>query len=712
MVSLMCSSTLVLGLCSAALFAPFPALAATGVTDDVTSDTMWTADASPYLVSSDTSVTTGAVLTVEPGVVVELGPGITLTVAGTLLVEGSAAAPVVFTSVDDSPESAGWRHIIVAGGATASFVHAALRYGGTPPGASGGDLVPPLPGVIESEGTLTFTDSIIENTVLAGGIASTGSLVFTRSTIGGTDPRAHALSLSGSAELVDSAFAAGEAILATDANLTLTSMTLDDPVDIEGHASGHDGGGNTAPIILAWRGNLDADTTFPVGPFINTPSSVSVASGATLSVAPGAIVKSYDPIDVYGTLVVGAPGDATTILTSAADDSAGGDTNPGDGDSSPTDPDYAFAGILAEEGSAVTIKKTEIRYAGEAYGSYLPTPCAGDPDAPQDACAAQVSNFGGTLTVASSTFNRATYNDFLIDDGTTVITGSRFSDSPRFALMRGGTFSASGNSITDTTGVLNESGAAMDARNNWWGTASGPHEAVSNPGGTGPEVSGGVLYNPWLATDPFAPVATPDGVSNVLFLPGTEASRLYYRDGLGIEHQVWEPNFRTDIPYLAMNTDGSSTYPLYTKDIIERMTANSLFESSITRIFGANLEVYKGFQGYMDTLVADGTIEEWRGRPHDLGYEVPGVGGRGPPPPGPRGGGRQVYLADVLRQMASSSASGKVTIVAHSNGGLLAKALASSLGGDASRYIDRIVMVGTPQWGTPAATGALLHADN
>src|SRR3989344_374176 len=225
MVSLMRSRTLVLGLCSAALFAPFPALAATGVTDDVTSDTMWTADASPYLVSSDTSVTTGAVLTVEPGVVVELGPGITLTVAGTILVEGSAAAPVVFTSVDDSPESAGWRHIIVAGGATASFVHAALRYGGTPPGASGGDLVPPLPGVIESEGTLTFTDSIIENTVLAGGIASTGSLVFTRSTIGGTDPRAHALSLSGSAELVDSAFAAGEAILATDANLTLTSMT-------------------------------------------------------------------------------------------------------------------------------------------------------------------------------------------------------------------------------------------------------------------------------------------------------------------------------------------------------------------------------------------------------------------------------------------------------------------------------------------------------
>ncbi|HEY4523065.1 MAG TPA: hypothetical protein VJK73_01700, partial [Candidatus Paceibacterota bacterium] len=564
----------------------------------------------------------------------------------------------------------------------------------------------------ESEGTLTFTDSIIENTVLAGGIASTGVLEFAHSGIHGIYLHTNALSLGGTATVLDSIFAAGESIAVAGADITLTSVTLADSIGITGSAHIHDGGGNAAPIILAWQGELDADTTFPGLPFVNTLSNVSVPSGVALTVAPGAVAKSYDPLDVSGTLVVGAPGSPAAILTSAADDSAGGDTNPGDGDSSPTDPDYAFAGILAEEGSTVTITNTEIRYAGEAYGSYLPTPCAGDPDAPQDACAAQVSNFGGTLTVASSTFNRATYNDFLIDDGTTVITGSRFSDSPRFALVRGGTFSASGNSITDTTGVLNESGAAMDARNNWWGTASGPHEAVSNPGGTGPEVSGGVLYNPWLATDPFAPVATPDGVSNVLFLPGTEASRLYYRDGLGIEHQVWEPNFRTDIPYLAMNTDGSSTYPLYTKDIIERMTANSLFESSITRIFGSNLEVYKGFQGYMDTLVADGTIEEWRAYPYDWRYDVRDVVEQGTPTWVPGEGVRQVYLADVLRQMASSSASGKVTIVAHSNGGLLAKALASSLGGDASRYIDRIVLVGTPQWGTPEAIGAMLHSDN
>ncbi len=51
--------------------------------------------------------------------------------------------------------------------------------------------------------------------------------------------------------------------------------------------------------------------------------------------------------------------------------------------------------------------------------------------------------------------------------------------------------------------------------------------------------------------------------SNVLFIPGTEASRLYYRGTLNIEHQVWEPDAYTDIPYLAMNANGTSKYKRY-----------------------------------------------------------------------------------------------------------------------------------------------------
>ncbi|MEX2340936.1 MAG: hypothetical protein WD605_01300, partial [Candidatus Paceibacterota bacterium] len=66
-----------------------------------------------------------------------------------------------------------------------------------------------------------------------------------------------------------------------------------------------------------------------------------------------------------------------------------------------------------------------------------------------------------------------------------------------------------------------------------------------------------------------------------------------------------------------------------------------------------------------------------------------------------------------LRSLAADSKSGKVTIVAHSNGGLLAKALVNQLenegGSEAATLIDQIILIGSPQFGTPQAIGSLLH---
>jgi len=42
----------------------------------------------------------------------------------------------------------------------------------------------------------------------------------------------------------------------------------------------------------------------------------------------------------------------------------------------------------------------------------------------------------------------------------------------------------------------------IDARENWWGDASGPHHAVLNPGGQGAEVSDDILFTPWLTVPP------------------------------------------------------------------------------------------------------------------------------------------------------------------------------------------------------------------
>jgi len=202
-------------------------------------------------------------------------------------------------------------------------------------------------------------------------------------------------------------------------------------------------------------------------------------------------------------------------------------------------------------------------------------------------------------------------------------------------------------------------------------------------------------------------------VSNVLFLPGFGGSRLYHPETPTSERQVWEPSYHTDISFLAMNPDGTSQNTIYTKDIIRTLAENNGSFSRIASLFGANLEVYKEFGAHMDSLVASSTfgLKQWRAYPYDWRYDVRDIVNNGTATKMPDGSVKQVYLKDVIIDMASSSPTGRVTLVAHSNGGLLAKAAAMAFGADAPKYIDRIVMVGTPQLGTPSDIGAMLHGD-
>ncbi|PIP25904.1 MAG: hypothetical protein COX32_00895, partial [Candidatus Moranbacteria bacterium CG23_combo_of_CG06-09_8_20_14_all_41_28] len=67
------------------------------------------------------------------------------------------------------------------------------------------------------------------------------------------------------------------------------------------------------------------------------------------------------------------------------------------------------------------------------------------------------------------------------------------------------------------------------------------------------------------------------------------------------------------------------------------------------------------------------------------------------------------YIVRELRRLVSTSKTGKVTLVAHSYGGLVTKALTNMLGAEAESLIDKIVLVAVPQVGTPQTIGAILH---
>ena len=86
--------------------------------------------------------------------------------------------------------------------------------------------------------------------------------------------------------------------------------------------------------------------------------------------------------------------------------------------------------------------------------------------------------------------------------------------------ISGGQFS--GNSIYGNAyGFINETGAIVDATDNWWGTASGPAHSSNtfNVGSQGNAVSNNVDFVPWLDAAPpggvsFAPVTTTDPVGS------------------------------------------------------------------------------------------------------------------------------------------------------------------------------------------------------
>lgn len=85
------------------------AMAQTAITDPVTTDTVWAADGSPYILRADIEVVQGAVLTIEAGVQVLGDPGMGLYIGGTddgdpgtLIATGELGQFVTFGSNDRS----------------------------------------------------------------------------------------------------------------------------------------------------------------------------------------------------------------------------------------------------------------------------------------------------------------------------------------------------------------------------------------------------------------------------------------------------------------------------------------------------------------------------------------------------------------------------------------------------------------------------------
>lgn len=229
-------------------------------------------------------------------------------------------------------------------------------------------------------------------------------------------------------------------------------------------------------------------------------------------------------------------------------------------------------------------------------------------------------------------------------------------------------------------GILNQTVNTIDAKNNWWGRKEGP-----NPS----ETFGLVDVEPWRLRDPKIVDREVLCCSNILFLPGFEASRLYKEEKsfLGTStNTLWEPNRNDDVRKLYMDKDGKSLdSTIYTKDIIDVALGIK--------------SIYKTFIDSMDDLVKEKTICRWMPIAYDWRNSIYDV--------------VDDSIVDKVIDLAKDSSTGKIVIVAHSNGGLFAKQLMEKLESLGKGYIvEKIINVAVPELGTPEAILSMLHGHN
>lgn len=188
------------------------------------------------------------------------------------------------------------------------------------------------------------------------------------------------------------------------------------------------------------------------------------------------------------------------------------------------------------------------------------------------------------------------------------------------------------------------------------------------------------------------PEPEPTGASSVLFLPGIQASRLY-KDGLLGEDQLWTPTniYSQDIRQLAMDETGQSVNDIYTRDVLDQVPGVGSIYSNLLDHFEelVNQEVISDYRAFAydwrfspDTIVQNG-----------VAYEE-----------------GMIDLVETVESLAKEAAGESVTIVSHSNGGLVAKALVAELEKQGKEeLIDQMIFIGTPHIGTPKAIGTVLH---
>jgi len=759
---------------------PTFAFAATIVSGDVTPGTVWTKTGSPYLLSAPINVPAGVTLTIEPGVVVKPGQSNTgFFVSGTLNVLGTTSDPAYFTSINDhtiggteggSQWGDYWPGIMANQGSVVHLEYTNIRNASAGITNRGGTVtvsnssftgtsavltygVYHVSGTTDisattflktysilraqGTGTISLADNVFSDNSGTASFDLSNGLTFTNTNNRVEGPGVKAFILSSEGEgMADQTWEASVfpyviSGMNVPAGKTLTILpgtiikflqnnspfTVNGTLDIQGtkespvyftslnddSIGGDTDGGSTAAYIEQWL-----RITLNTGAIANIDHAIFHRGG--YGYESGVIINN---------------GGTATITNSEISGSAG-------------------YGILHTSGTTII---SESVLSANSWGAIWNTTSSvlnaennywGSPAGPYHA-----TNLGGLGNNRVS--DNVDFTPWLIYDpmkempvvptlaSSTVIEDDGINDTKGVADKTNFTFNVLYTGATAPSDVTLWTNA-NDTTNSYPLTISDPStgSGQANDGdytngewytftGTFPkghygyhfEANGGAARFPAIGELMFT-----TGYSNVAFLPGIKASRLFKQKEnclINCEDQLWEPNWWTDTNELIMNSDGTSENEnIYTK------TDAYLGTIDQANILPGNLlreNFYVSFLDFMKEMKQDGDIADWKALPYDWRLAFPSILNQGNATVDEkifyddRYATGTPYILQEIRALAKSSDTGKVTIIGHSMGGLLAKKLLHDYV-DITSFTDTFILVDSPQLGTPQAIATLLHGTN
>ncbi len=108
------NKNIILAVLIAFFISVFVGYADTSISSNIAQNSTWTVEGSPYIITKDITVYSGATLSIEPGCEVRFAYNTSLTVKGRLSAIGYANTRIIFTSNDASPTSPRWGSVSIS----------------------------------------------------------------------------------------------------------------------------------------------------------------------------------------------------------------------------------------------------------------------------------------------------------------------------------------------------------------------------------------------------------------------------------------------------------------------------------------------------------------------------------------------------------------------------------------------------------------------